>query len=58
MLIQSLVTAFIVAFIAIAMLGHVLLLRAIFAPGKARSAANAADRSSHHAPVAGTRIAA
>lgn len=58
MVIQSLVTAFIVAFIAIAVFGHVLLLRAVFAPGKVRTADNAADRPSHHAPVAGARIAA
>lgn len=58
MIIQSLVTVFIVAFIAIAVFGHVLLLRAAFTPTKARNAENAADRPSRYAPVAGARIAA
>jgi hypothetical protein len=55
MIIQSLVTAFIVAFVAIAVFGHVLLLRAAFFP---RNSAQADQRPSRDAPVTAARVAA
>jgi hypothetical protein len=57
MVIEILLTAFIVTFIAIAILGHVLVLQAAFAPAPGRVRGKADSRPSHHAPIAGTRIA-
>jgi Tfp pilus assembly protein PilV len=58
MLIEALVTAFVVAYIAIAVLGHVLLLQAVFTSRKTRTSAVADQRSSHHAPIARARVTA
>ena len=58
MIIQSLVTAFIFAFIAVAIFGHVLVLRAAFLPTRDRNAGKRDPQPSHHAPIAGARIAA
>ena len=58
MIIQSLVTAFIAAFIAIAVFGHVLVLRAVFVPTQGRNRGKRDRQPSHHAPIAGARIAA
>jgi len=58
MLIEALVTAFVVAYIAIAVLGHVLLLQAVFASRKTRTSAGADERPSHHAPIARARVTA
>jgi hypothetical protein len=57
MIIQSLVTAFVLAFIAIAIFGHVLVLRAAFAPASDRSSGKRDQQASHHAPMTGARIA-
>ena len=58
MIIQSLVTAFILAFIAIAIFGHVLVLRAAFMPASDRgSGKRDKQQASHHAPMTGARIA-
>jgi len=58
MLIEALVTAFVVAYIAIAVLGHVLLLQAMFTSRKTRTSAGTAERPSHHAPIARARVTA
>jgi hypothetical protein len=58
MIIQSLGTAFIIAFSAIAIFGHVLLVRAAFTPRTARKAATADASGSHRAELARARIAA
>ena len=58
MLIEALVTAFVVAYIAIAVLGHVLLLQAAFTFLKSRTSASADKRPSHHAPIARARVTA
>jgi hypothetical protein len=58
MIIEVLLTAFIVTFIAIAILGHVLVLQAAFTPAPGRVRGKDDRRPSHHAPIAGTRIAA
>ncbi len=58
MLIETLVTAFVAGFAAIAVLGHVLLLQAAFRPASDRNSTQAGERPSRHAPVAGMRIAA
>jgi hypothetical protein len=59
MIIQSLVTAFVLAFIAIAIFGHVLVLRAAFTPAGDRSSGKRdKQQASHHAPMTGARIAA
>ena len=57
MLIETIVTALVVVFVAIAVIGHVLLLAACM-PTKARNSSEARVPPSHHAPVPGTRIAA
>jgi hypothetical protein len=57
MIIQSLVTTFIIAFIAVAAFGHVLLLQAMFAPKPPRPA-QTEEQPSPHAPVTAARIAA
>ncbi len=54
---QSLMTTFIIAFVAIAAFGHVLLLQAIFAPKPPRPA-QTDEQASPHAPVTAARIAA
>ena len=58
MIVQSLVTAFAFAFLATAMFGHVLLLRAVFAPANNPKSGKAAERPSGRAPIAGPGIAA
>ena len=57
MIIQSLVTAFILAFIVIAIFGHVLVLRAALTPASDRSSGTRGKQASHHAPMTGARIA-
>jgi len=57
MIVQSLVTAFTIAFLATAMFGHVLL-RAIFVPANNRKSGRAAERASGRTPIAGPGIAA
>ena len=56
MIIQSLGMAFILAFSAIAIFGHLLLVRAVFTPTKAGEAATADMRGSHRAELARLRI--
>jgi hypothetical protein len=56
MIIQSLGMAFILAFSAIAILGHLLLVRAVFTPTKAGEAATPDARGSHRAELARLRI--
>jgi hypothetical protein len=58
MLIEALAAAFVVAYIAISVLGHVLLLRAMFTTRKTRTSASTDERPSHHAPIARTRVTA
>jgi hypothetical protein len=58
MIIQSLLALFIAAFIAIAILGHVLVLRAALTPTKTSHSSKADEQPSFHAPVTATRIAA
>jgi hypothetical protein len=58
MIVQSLVTAFTVAFLATAMLGHVLLLRAVLVPANNPKSGRAAKRASGRTPIAGPGIAA
>lgn len=58
MIVQSLVTAFTIAFLATAMLGHVLLLRAVFVPANNPKSGRAAKRASGRTPIAGRGIAA
>jgi hypothetical protein len=58
MIIQSLVTAFVLAFIAIAIFGHVLVLRAAFAPASDRGPGRRDQQASHDTPMTGARIAA
>jgi hypothetical protein len=58
MIVQSLVTAFTIAFLATAMLGHVLLLRAVFVPANNPKSGRAAKRASGRTPIAGPGIAA
>jgi hypothetical protein len=58
MIIQSLVTAFTIAFLATVVFGHVLLLRAAFAPTNNPKSGKAAERPSGRAPIAGAGIAA
>ena len=58
MIVQSLVMAFTIAFIATAVLGHVLLLRAAFVPAKNPKPGRAAERPSGRTPIAGAGIAA
>jgi hypothetical protein len=63
---QSLMTTFIIAFIAIAAFGHVLLLQAMFAPKQGtpkqgtpkQDPAQADEQPSRDAPVTAARIAA
>lgn len=62
MIMQSLVTTFVLIIVLIAAFGHILLLQAMFAP-KTRPAqeqrpAPADERPSVHAPVTAARIAA
>ena len=56
MIMQSLVTTFVLIIVLVAAFGHVLLLQAMFAP-KTRPA-QADGRPSRHAPVTAIRIAA
>jgi hypothetical protein len=56
MIMQSLAVAFILAFSATAIFGHLLLVRAIFTPTKGGGAAAADARGSHRAELAGLRI--
>ena len=56
MIIQSLGMAFILAFCAIAIFGHLLLVRAVFTPTKPGEATMADTRGSHRAELAGLRI--
>lgn len=56
MIIQSLGMAFILAFSAIAIFGHLLLVRAVFTPTKAGEAATADTGGSHRAELARLRI--
>ena len=56
MIMQPLAVAFILAFSATAIFGHLLLVRAIFTPTKAGGAAAADARGSHRAELAGLRI--
>jgi hypothetical protein len=58
MIVQSLVTAFTIAFLATAMLGHVLLLRAVFVPANNPKSGRVAERPSGRTPIAGPGIAA
>jgi hypothetical protein len=58
MIIQSLGTAFILAFSAIAIFGHVLLVQAAFTARTARKAATADAGDSHRAELARARITA
>ena len=58
MIVQSLVTAFAFAFLATAVLGHVLLLQAAFAPSNNSKSGKAAKRPSGRTPIAGAGIAA
>jgi hypothetical protein len=58
MIIQSLGTAFILAFGAIAIFGHVLLVRAAFTPAKADKSGAPGNYASHRAELARVRIAA
>jgi hypothetical protein len=51
MIMQSLAVAFILAFSAIAIFGHLLLVRAVFTPTKAGGAAAADARGSHRAEL-------
>ena len=55
MIIQTLATIFIIAYVAIVAFGHVLLLRAAFTPAKPQLSQRE-DRL-HHAPLAASRIA-
>jgi Na+-transporting methylmalonyl-CoA/oxaloacetate decarboxylase gamma subunit len=62
MIMQSLVTTFVLVIVLIAAFGHVLLLQAMFAP-RTRPAqktrpAQADERRSRHAPVTAARVAA
>jgi hypothetical protein len=56
MIMQSLAVAFILAFSATAIFGHLLLVRAIFTPTKGSGDAAADARGSHRAELAGLRI--
>jgi hypothetical protein len=56
MIMQSLAVAFILTFGAIAIFGHLLLVRAVFTPTKAAGPATADARGSHRAELAGLRI--
>ena len=62
MIMQSLVTTFVLIIVLIAAFGHVLLLQAMFAPktgpAQKQRPAQADGRPSRHAPVTATRIAA
>ena len=57
MIVQSLVMAFTIAFVATAVLGHVLL-RAALVPAKNPKSGRAAERPSGRTPIAGAGIAA
>jgi hypothetical protein len=58
MLIEALITAFVIAFVAIAVLGHVLLAQAVFTSAKARDPSQDDRQASHQAPITRARIAA
>jgi hypothetical protein len=58
MIIQLLAMAFILAFVAIVILGHVLLALAVFAPAHAGNAQTAEEERLHQAEFARARIAA
>jgi hypothetical protein len=57
MIVQSLVTLFALAFVGAAVLGHVLLLQAAFAPGAKPKSGRGAERPSGRAPITSARIA-
>jgi hypothetical protein len=57
-MIQSLGTAFILAFGAIAIFGHILLVRALFTPERDGNAGQPEERGSRRAIFARTRVAA
>ena len=56
MIIQSLGMAFILAFSAIAIFGHLLLVRAVFTPTKAGETATADASGSHRTELASLRV--
>ncbi|HKA82112.1 MAG TPA: hypothetical protein VKD43_18870 [Xanthobacteraceae bacterium] len=61
MIIQSLITTFIIMFVLVAAVGHVLLLQAVFAPktpAPKQRPPQSDERSSADAPVTAARIAA
>jgi hypothetical protein len=59
MIIQTLATIFIIGFVAIAALGHVLVLQAAFTPGRPGSSVpEPGEQPLHHAPLAAPRVAA
>jgi hypothetical protein len=58
MIIQSLGTAFILAFGAIAIFGHILLVRALFTPDRVGNASQPEERGSRRAIFARARVAA
>ena len=62
MIMQSLVTTFVLIIVLVAAFGHVLLLQALFAPKTSptqkQRPAQADERRSRHAPVTATRVAA
>jgi hypothetical protein len=58
MLVEALVTAFVIIYVALALLGHVLLLQAAFTSRKSSTSASADGRRSHHAPIARARVPA
>jgi hypothetical protein len=58
MLVEALVTAFVIIYVALALLGHVLLLQAVFMSRKTRTSTSAGKQPSHHAPIARARVTA
>jgi hypothetical protein len=56
MIIQSLGAALILSFSAVAIFGHLLLVRAVFTPTKAGGAGTADARTSHRTELAGVGI--
>jgi hypothetical protein len=57
MIIQTLATIFIIAYVALVAFGHVLLLRAAFTPAKPQPSTPQREDQLHHAPLAASRIA-
>jgi hypothetical protein len=58
MIIQSIVTTFVLVFALIAAFGHVLLLQAMFAPKQRPAQAQANEQPSRHAVVAAVGVTA